>query len=299
MMKQRAAALCCVGVFFVASATARAQQDTDAPAAVVEVWGSASGVIAGPSAEAVSAYSPPLLFDGAFTSRGGQTLAAHARRAVGVSGGVNIFPRNRFGLQVLVDRATCEVSAANSPYTIALEYVSRPPPSGEAQVVSISRLIAWPSTSGSVTEWAFAFNAVARIGRSDRVSMLLSAGPTYYRLTGELQPLGFTTFQLGGHSVLFENDYRLAASVGRAHALGFDAGTELNAALGRHAAIIAGYRYLGARRADVLVQPTRIVNPTELIQPASMADIASRLGPVPTRVAMSGSRVFVGLKLRR
>ena len=149
-MNHRAAAVCCVWVFSVGSAIAAAQQDSDAAAAVVEVWGSASGVVAGPSAEAVTAYSPPLRFDGDFTSRGGQTLAADARAAVGVSGGVNIFPRNWFGVQVLVERATCEVSAANTPYTIALQYVTRPPPSGEPQIVRVSRSIAWPTTSGSV-----------------------------------------------------------------------------------------------------------------------------------------------------
>ena len=74
-MNHRAAAVCCVWVFSVGSAIAAAQQDSDAAAAVVEVWGSASGVVAGPSAEAVTAYSPPLRFDGDFTSRGGQTLA--------------------------------------------------------------------------------------------------------------------------------------------------------------------------------------------------------------------------------
>jgi hypothetical protein len=299
-MNYRVAALCCVAMCSAGSAaTVRAQQDTGAPAAVVEVWGSASGVIAGPSAKAVSAYSPPLLFDGNFTSRGGQTLAADARAAVGVSGGLNIFPRNWLGVQVLIERATCDVSAANAPYIIALEYVSRPPPSGEPQAVTVNQSIAWPSTSGSLTEWTFAFNAVARIGADDRVSMIVSGGPTYYRLEGELQPLGFTTFQLGGHSVLFESDYRLAVSAGPAHAIGFDTGAELNAPIGRHAAIIAGYRYLGARRADVVVQPTRIVNSREVIEIPSIADIASRLGPVRTRVAMSGSRVFVGLKLRR
>jgi hypothetical protein len=298
-MNHRAAAVCCVWVFSIGSGIASAQQEFAAAPPRVEVWGSVSGVVAGPSAEMVSRYSPPLLFDGDFNSRGGQTLAADARAAVGVSGGINLFPAKRFGLQVLVERATCEASAANAPYTIALQYVSRPPPSGDPQIITLNQSIAWPDTSGSLTEWTVAFNAVARIRPSDRVSVIISAGPAYARVTGEVQPLAFTTFQLGGHSVLFQNNYRLAASVGPAHVLGFDAGAEVNVALGAHAAIIAGYRYLGSRHIDVVVRPTRILNAGELTVTQSIADIATRLGPVPTQLAISGSRVFVGLKFRR
>ncbi len=120
----------------------------------------------------------PYLFGSDFTSRGGQTLAANAQSTLGLSGGVNIFPVSRFGLQVLVERASYDLSAANTPYVIALQYISRPPPSGEAQQTTLNQSNAWPDTSGSLTEWAVAFNAAARVGRPDRVGLILSAGPT-------------------------------------------------------------------------------------------------------------------------
>ena len=241
----------------------------------------------------------PLLFGSDFTSRGGQTLAANAQSTLGLSGGVNIFPVSRLGLQVLVERASYDLSGANTPYLIALQYISRPPPSGEAQQTTLNQSNAWPDTSGSLTEWAVAFNAATRVGHPDRVGLILSAGPTFYRLSGEVQPLGFTTFRLGGHSVLFQDDYRLAASFEPSTGLGFDAGIELTAALGPHAAFVTGYRYFGGPALDARVQPTDILNTHELIQPESISSIVARLGPPAARVSMDSSRLFVGIKFRR
>jgi hypothetical protein len=41
-----------------------------------------------------------------------------ARHRCGMSGGISIFPKNRFGLQWLVERATCDVAAASCCGTV-------------------------------------------------------------------------------------------------------------------------------------------------------------------------------------
>jgi hypothetical protein len=43
-----------------------------------------------------------------------------------------------------------------------------------------------------------------------------------------LQPLAFTTYRLGGRSVLFEDDYLLAASLEPTNAVGFNAGGDVS-----------------------------------------------------------------------
>lgn len=287
-------------VAMLGSANAVSAQDNAAPKTQrVELWGAITGVIAGPTGSLTSSYSPPLLFDGDFTSRGGQTLTADAGFTFGLTGGVNIFPSKRVGVQILFDRASSEVSGTNTPYAYALQYVSHVPPDNDAQTVNVSQSMAWPDTSGSLTQVALGFNAAIRIGRPDRLSATISGGPAFYRLSGDVQPLGFTAFYLGGHSVLFQSDYRLALEMEPANAVGFDAGVEIDMPLNRHAAIVAGYRYFGGPEAEVRVSPTTVINADEITFEQPISDIASRLALAPMRISVSSSRLFVGVRFAR
>jgi hypothetical protein len=265
----------------------------------LELWVAASPVMTGPGGTLVTSYSPALLFDGDFTSRGGQTLTADAGFATGIAAGINVFPSAHLGFQILIDRAACAVHGANGPYTVALRYLSRQPPDDQTQIVNLQESVGWPDTSGSVTELALGFNAVVRIGTPAGLSVTVSGGPTFYRATGSLQPVGYTTFHLGGHSVLFEDAYRLAVSLTPAHTFGLNAGAELNQPIGRHAAIVIGYRYFAAPEIDVTARPAAILNEDQLTFQQSVGDIASRLGAAPMRVALSGSRLVIGVKVRR
>jgi hypothetical protein len=265
----------------------------------LELWVAASAVMTGPGGTLVTSYSPPLLFDGDFTSHGGQMLTADAGFATGIAAGINVFPSAHLGFQILIDRAACEVHGANGPYTVALQYVSRQPPDDQTQIVNVQESIGWPDTSGSVTELALGFNGILRIGGPAGLSMNISGGPTFYRATGSLQPVGYTTFHLGGHSVLFEDAYRLAVSLTPAHTFGLNAGVELNQPIGRHAAIVIGYRYFAAPEIDVTAHPAAILNEDQLTFQQSVGDIASRLGAAPMRVALSGSRLVIGVKVLR
>ena len=66
------------------------------------------------------------------------------------------------------------------------------------------------------------------MGTSSRVDATLSGGMSLQRLSGTVQPLGFTQYNLGRHSVLFENEYRLAMSLDPTSAVGFNLGGDLN-----------------------------------------------------------------------
>lgn len=274
-------------------------QDAGAPRwSRAEWWAAVSGVIAGPTGVVASSYSPPLLLDGDFTSRGAQTLVAKTGFAVGFTGGVNIFPTRRVGFQILFDRASCDVSAApNTPATVFLQYVSRQPPNDEMQIVTVNRSFAWPPASGTLTQAAVAFNAAIRVGRLNRPNVTISGGPAYYRVSGHVEPLGYTAFQLGGRSVLFEDDYRLMASLLPVRTLGFNGGGDLNAPVGRHAAIVVGYRYFGGSHPQAAVGGFTILNGDELTFQQPIADIAARLAPVKMRLSVSGSRLLAGLKI--
>jgi hypothetical protein len=234
-------------------------------------------VATAPAGDLVSAFSPPLLFGTDFTSQGGQTLVMDAGGGMGFQGGVNVFVSPNVGLQVLVDRASADLSGANDPYSVALTYVSRPPNSPPV-VVSTTQFVPWPGTSGSVVQTSAALNGVVRAGRTNQVNATMSGGLALVRLSGTVAPVGFTAFRLGGHSVLFSDEYRVATTLGPLTSIGFDVGAELNVPLGRVAAVLVGYRYFATPSVDVTVTPAAIANADQVVN------------EMPSPTSRSGSR---------
>jgi hypothetical protein len=280
--------------------TATAQTRRDAPPPVrAEWWGTVSGSVSGPAGTLMSSYSPPLLFDGDFMSAATQSVTATAGVSVGFTAGLNVFPSEHVGLQLLFDRMSYSLSGANGPYAVSLQYVSRLPPNDQPQPVDLHRSTPWPDTAGSLTQTAVAINVAVRMKPSDRIAVEIAGGPAIYRFTGDLQPIAYTAFNLGGHSVLFENTYRLGGSLGPSHAIGFDAGVGVDVAVVRHAALIVGYRYFGGFPVEIAVSPATILNSEEIGIQQSMADIASRLSLGSIRTSPGSSRVFAGFKIMR
>jgi len=273
-------------------------QATSAPAAPrYELWAAVTGATAGPAGEIATSYAPPLLLDGDYISHGGQTLDAESERAIGLSGGINLFLTTRLGVQILLDRASFPLSGSSTPYAFGLQYVSRPPPDNEPQVVNVNQSVAWPAASGTLTQSVVGFNAVVRFGQPDRVGVTVSGGPSYVRVSGVVQPVGYTTFQLGGHSVLFEDDYRLAMALDSVNAVRFNVGGDVTIAVGPSTAVLVGYRYLAGPHVDVSLRPNAILNPEQVFFQQTLDEIASRIAPAAMRLSTSGPRLLAGVKV--
>lgn len=270
---------------------ARAQDRT-----TIEAWGGFSGAIAGPSGTIVSAYTPPLIFGSDSTGSAGQTLAIDAGRGPGWQVGVNLFPSRHVGVQLIVDRASMDVSGANGPYAVTLTYTSRQPPDYVPRVFTTSASTPWPQTTGSLQQLAVAFNLVARTDPRRRVIASVSGGGSYYRLTGTVQPLGYTEFHLGGHSTLFSEDFRLAVSP-EGHVFGFNAGADVSVAIARHAAVVAGIRFLGGPAADVPVRIAAIANADQIVFSQTIENISKQMALPGARLSVAAARTLVGLKL--
>ena len=264
----------------------------------VEAWGGLSASVTRTSGTLVSSYSPPLLADGEFTSLGQQTLTFGGRSFTGFDSGINLFLSGQTGIQVLVDRASIDVSGINGPYDVTLTYTSRPPPDNQPQIVNIAQSAPWPQTSGSVTRTEVAVNAVRRVGHG-RVTATFSGGLSAYSFGGSIAPLAYTTFRLGGHSVLFRDDYRLAGSFDASRALGFNAGGDLNVAANSHVALMVGFRFSGGPPRSLPVRVTTILNADQVLFQQSADEIAQQFEPSPARVGVFGARIVVAMKLTR
>lgn len=263
----------------------------------VEIWGGLTAAPASPTGSIVSAYSPPLLLDGDFVSYAAQTIALDGGAGLGFDAGANLFLTPYAGIQLVFDRRSSTVTGVNGPYDLTLQYTSRPPPNNEPIPVTIGVQSAWPDTSGSISHTTIGVNGVIRILASPSVNLTFSAGLSAYRLRGEVQPLAYTTFRLGGHSVLFADEYRLAATLEPTSSLGFNAGGDLNVRAGANAALMIGYRYLGGPAVEMPIRVATILNADEITFQQSTTEIQQRLAPAPAQVKIGGSRFRLGLKL--
>lgn len=294
-MRSVIAILIASAVLGVRPVHAQSSSNVDAPR--FEAWGAVALAPSGPTGTATTSYAPPLLFDGDFTSHAGQVLTVEASRSVGAEGGVTVFISDHAGLQLVVDRRSGDIAGINSPYAFTLNYVSRQPPDNLPVPVSIARFIPWGETTGSLTDLAFALNGALRVGRPDRVYAVVSAGPALHRLAGVARPIGFTTFRLGGHSVLFEDDFQIEMTAESQIALGVNAGADLNVHVARHAALVFGYRLFAGPDADVTLRPSGVLNPDDIGVQQTIDEIAARFPPATLRIPMTSSRLFVGVKI--
>ena len=230
----------------------------------VEFWGAVTPGQMGPSGSVVSSYSPPLLLDGSdYTSHASQTVTFDGQAHVGFEAGSNLFFARHAGLQLIFDRQSPDLEGTNGPYDVTLNYISRPPPDNQAIPVTVHKSTPWPDTTGSITQSTFSLNGVVRAGTASRIDVTFSGGLSIQRLSGTVQPVGFTQYNLGGHSVLFENEYHLAMSLGPTSAVGFNLGGDLNVHVARQVALLFGYRYFGGPSVDMPVHVASVLNPEE------------------------------------
>jgi hypothetical protein len=265
----------------------------------VEFWGALTPGQTGPSGSVVSSYSPPLLLDGSdYTSHASQTVTFDGHTSVGFEAGANLFFARHAGLQLLFDRQSPDLEGTNGPYDVTLNYVSRPPPDNQPIPVTVNKSTLWPDTTGSITQSTFSVNGVVRVGTSSRIDATLSGGLSIQRLSGTVQPVGFTQYNFGGHSVLFENEYRLAMSLAPTSALGFNLGGDLNVHVARHVALLFGYRYFGGPSVDMPVHVASVLNPEEITFAQTIADIERWMAPAPAHVHITGWHVLAGMKVK-
>lgn len=265
----------------------------------MEFWGAVTPGQMGPSGRVVSSYSPPLLLDGSdYSSHASQTVTFDGQAHVGFEAGSNLFFARHAGLQLIFDRQSAGLEGTNGPYDVTLSYVSHPPPDNQAIPVTVHESTPWPDTTGSITQSTFSLNGVVRVGTASRIDVTLSGGLSIHRLSGTVQPVGFTQYNLGGHSVLFENEYHLAMSLGPTSAGGFNLGGDLNVHVARQVALLFGYRYFGGPSVDMPVHVASVLNPEEITFAQAIADIERWLAPAPARVQIAGWHVLAGVKVR-
>jgi hypothetical protein len=281
--------LCLVLVGLARGASAQAQ--------TIEAAGGSG--LAGGSGDGTfdSRYAPPFPFV-EHTGLATQRLVLQRDRAALLWASLTWLPGSHVGVEGRVDYRRASVHGINGPYTISLRYVASQPPDFVPRQYSFDSSADWPETTGHVGQLTATAALVLRMGAPTRTTVRLMVGGGVTTLQGRFEPVGYSTFGLGGHSVLFADDHRLSVRFGSATAFGVAAGAELHAPMGGHAAGVVGWRLFIPRPLDLDVTVDGLAASDTGINALKLDDAQRTLAPPPVRWRPLTSDVTLGIAVR-
>jgi hypothetical protein len=244
----------------------------------------------------LSRYSPPFEF-APHTSVATQTLPLDASAAPGLQLGVARTLGAHVGLQLLGAYSRAELSGEPGQYDVRASYTSRPPPSNEPVEVTLRRSEARPEATGRLETLALALNLSAWLDLGPRARLGAAAGPAWLRTSGNASSLVFTSYTLGGHSVLFSQDHLVSLDF-TASGLGLDMGGFVEADLGRAVGVRVEVRYDWGPERDADVTLLEVVNASEVIRNVPLAEIEAGLAPPALRLDASFVSASLQLTIR-
>jgi hypothetical protein len=276
----------------------------------LELWGGLT--LVAPNVEATVATSYTPLIDRYSAplagTTAGQAIQLVGGNAIGIGGGLNLFFSNHVGFQFLFDSDRADLTGANGDYHVLLNYTAMQPPDFVSKPYSYSRVFTAceaglasgcvDPTAGSLRQTSLGFNLVGRWPVGKRVDVELSGGLSYFDLRGDARSLRYTLFEMGGHSTLFSEEYRLAYSVGPAHGWGIDVGGSLDVNLGKHVALVADARYFTGGEIAAPLGVTDVLNKDELAFLQEPDVIQQNLHPPAAGISPTRARILVGVKVR-
>jgi hypothetical protein len=242
-------------------------------------------------------YSPTFDFGRPAETTAGQSLTVRADGTIGGEIGVGWSPDGHWDFRLTADRASSDLSGANTPYAWSARYVTLPPPDYQPTTVEIEQSLNWPDTEGELRVSTFALG-VSRRWEGRRVGGGISAGGALLRASGEVRSLGFTALHLGGHSTFFTQEFEVEAALDPSTTAGFHVGGDLDVGLSRSWRLRLAYRYLHASHA-VTPRVTRVVNADEILLDEPLSRIESELALKPLDLDLSSSRLLLSLVFRR
>lgn len=279
------------GALLLSAHPAAAQADERA----VSVW-SALGKASVGDSDLTTSYQPQLLFGESLGGSAGQQAMFGSGFDTTWEAGLDVFVSRYVGLEAWIGREDGDASVTSGPYRTSLRYVTRPPPDYVERTFDYSASAEWGLVTRSYERQTVAANVVARWGAA-RVGGTVSGGLAFVRTSATFDPLGYSTFVLGGHSTLFANEYRLAVEVAPETDVRANAGATLDIRLGTHAALMTGIRaVLGADRTASL-RVVSIDRSAGGFEPPSASEITDRLAESRVTMPTRTIRLLAGLKL--
>jgi hypothetical protein len=242
-----------------------------------------------------SRYLPA--FDGEHSGEAGQRFHLAGRRAEAWWASLAWFP-GRFGFEARVDAGRFVADAGSGPYEIAFHYQARQPPDYVPRDYTLMRSGSWGPVKASFHHATVSANAAARVNPRGRVRGTASGGLSLGAVSGRLAPVGYTTFRLGGHAVLFSEEYGIEVAFARTMALGLNAGGDVEIPLSPRTALVVAGRLLAFRDLRMAARVTDRMEMRDAFTPLSPGDIERVLQPPPLSLKPTLATASAGLRVR-
>jgi hypothetical protein len=283
-----------LSVLFAASTALAAPPD-------VEVFGGASLWLSALNTVYDASYTPSRvaginqLFASPDTrSHAIQHLILQGRPGLGLGLGLSVYPHSAVGFQFLFDRASVDIEGENPPQEVDLTYDTIDFPQPTPVTRQVHYTLDAPDTEGALDETAFSFNASVRFGAGRPVGGSVSGGLSYYRIHGEAESLAALAAWLGGHAVVFSENYEMSYALADTDVIGFNLGGAIDVALGPRAAFFADVRIFVAPKTDVAVDLEEFVSDNVVTVP--LETVEEYLSLPPMNIDPGYFRVLFGVK---
>jgi hypothetical protein len=231
------------------------------------------------------------------------TGAANHHLALGAEGdpawrvGLRRLLGSRLGLQFLFGKADAELGGVSSAYQVGIEYTSVQPPDYVPRPETFTSSMPWPDPRGDLEAGFVCVNALLRVENPRRVRFALSGGPTLLSFEADFTSLGYQTFWLGGHGVLFTEIYEIRVAADRTRRLGANLGAEIDFRFGERWAVLAEVRFFLSPSIDVELRAAEIVNRDQVIRALSIEEIEPHLNLSRLELDPSFSTFSIGLRV--
>lgn len=284
------------GPFVAALATVLLAASVPALARQAEIAGGASLSAASPSSSFTSSYTPPFPFV-EHSGTASQRLSLKPGRGVGFWGAFTWFANPHVGFEARAQYRRASLGGLNEPHHVSLTYTARQPPDYVARQYSFDTSTDWPETEGRATVIAFTGALVARAGDPRRLQLRVSGGAGIAALSAVFQPVALTAYRLGGHSVLWADEYQLGIALARHWMFTGTGSMEVVRPVGPHAAVTGGVRLLVPWSVRAPTRVDRVLDTSGAITSITSADAQAALAPGPVTWRPWSVDLTVGLRL--
>jgi hypothetical protein len=200
----------------------------------------------------------------------------------------------RVGIEALYGGIGLPLSGVSTPLRVDLEYVSTQPPDHIPTPATFSGSTDVSDPEGDIDVAFLCINLVTRAREGGRVQLDFSGGVSLFSFETHVAGLGYQTFWLGGHGVLFTEIYELTAESERKSSVGANLGLELAVAVSDRWKIFGEARAFLSSTVKVLPEPSAVINADQVIRDLALSDIKPL---TPLEVEPSFVSLSIGLRI--